>query len=83
MNELFILTIVDTNNVGFNPKDVEVFPNYESAEARMTELYNEECERQGLDPNATDDFDQMNGEWYAYCHGVYWDIFVKSVGVID
>ena len=40
--KIYILTIVDLQNVGFNPKDVEVFTDSTKANERMKELYLEQ-----------------------------------------
>lgn len=37
--KIYILTFVDLNNVGYNPKDVEVFKTREEAVKRMIDDY--------------------------------------------
>lgn len=81
--EIYILATVNTNNYGFNTKDVEVYSSYDDAQRRMEELYREECKERGVEPV---EYDDIRGNatnyldcWYAYCHGVYWDIFHRII----
>lgn len=81
--KIYILTIVDLERVGFNPKDVEVFTDADKANERMKELYLEQCERYGIKEPFNEDamgFDYGYGEGsYAYTTDHYFDIFAKEV----
>lgn len=79
--KIYILTIVDLQNVGFNPKDVEVFTDSTKANERMKELYLEQCERYGHEhPFESDDISYGYGEGsYAYTTDHYFDIFEKEI----
>lgn len=81
--EIYILAIVDTNHYGLNTKDVEIYPTYDDAQHRMEELYRKECKEQGVEPaeygSANGNASNYLDSWYAYCHGMYWDIFQRNV----
>lgn len=83
--KIYVLTIVDLRNVGFNAKDVEVFTDKGKASARMYQLYNDFAKDYGIE----DPFDgeggityDFNAEGYAYVFGEYYlDIFEKEIEV--
>jgi hypothetical protein len=80
--KIYVLTIVDLERVGFNPKDVEVYTDMDSAVASMRKQYLEAFEKwgNGKDPDAQDDSDYQFTNHYAYIFGEhYWDIFEKEV----
>lgn len=83
--KLHILTIVDLDNVGYTPKDVEVFHSREELNKRMTELYLNACEKRGIEEpfNTDETIDYGYCEYsYAYIFGYcYFDAFVKEVSV--
>lgn len=78
MAKIYILTFVDLNNVGYNPKDVEVFKTREAAVSRMVEDYKSKGgEDIGTEP---DYLNYCDGYSYAYTEGgYYWDIFEKEI----
>ena len=81
--KIYILTIVDLENVGFNPKDVEVFTDYTKANERMKELYLEQCKKYGIAEPFNEgamgcDYGYGEGS-YAYTTDHYFDIFEKEI----
>lgn len=84
MNKIFILTIVDLDNVGYQTKDVELFSNKETATERMRKLYLEDCKHWGIkDPYDKDTLFHGFSDDYAYIFGEsYYDIFEKEIGIV-
>ena len=87
MNKIYILTIVDLDGYGYNPKDVEVFPTEEMATERMRELYLKDCKKWGIENPYDDDSDGLMHQFcegaYAYIFGEhYYDIFEKEIGIV-
>lgn len=82
--KIYILTITDLRDYGYQCKDVEVFTDEPSATERMTELYLnafKECYGDSdADPFEENVMDyQLTGR-YAYVFGEYYfDIFEKEV----
>ena len=83
MKKIYILTINDIRNTGYNCKDVEVFTEKKNATARMRELYlkaykdvfgdeGDPYEQDSMDYQYTKDFAFVFGEYYL-------DIFEKEV----
>ena len=85
MKKIYILTINDLNNVGYNCKDVEVFANKEDATERMRELYLDafnNCwgNNENEDPYDKNTMDYQFADNFAYIFGEYYlDIFEKEV----
>lgn len=70
--KIFVLTIVDLRNVGYCPKDVELFATREEAGKRMRELYAEYAEKAQIETP----FDGVNNIDYCYeenCYASVWD----------
>lgn len=76
--KIYILTFVDLNNVGYNPKGVEVFKTREEAVKRMVDAFKA---KGGKNINtATMIDDNCDNYSYAYIFGeYYWDIFEKEI----
>lgn len=76
--KIYILTFVDVNNVGYNPKYVEVFKTREEAVKRMIKDY---IAKEGGTVNPERDYpNYCDGHSYAYIgFDYYWDIFEKEI----
>lgn len=82
--KIFVLTIIDLHDVGYCPKDVEVFNSREEAGKRMRELYIDYATKAGIetpfDGEHTIDY-QFTEDCYAsvwdWC---YLDIWEKEIG---
>ena len=84
MRKIFVLVLVDLDNVGYNAKSVDVFPNVECANAEMKKQYLEKCKEELIDnPMNQNSMDyQFSENMYAYIFGkYYWDIFEKEIDI--
>lgn len=81
--KIYILTIIDLRDVGYNCKDVKVYTDKASATEEMRKQYLEkfkELRDADEDPYAPDTMDYQFEPSYAYLFGeYYWDIFEKEI----
>jgi len=81
--KIYVLSIIDLENVGYSTKDVEVYTNKEEATESMRKQYLKTCEEWGIDdPYEDDNMDHSFTSNYAFIFGEhYWDIFEKEITI--
>lgn len=78
--KIYVLTIVDTQNYGFNPQDVEVYTDIKKANERMKSLYLARCKEEGIEtPYEGDSMYGITEDCYAFVNWWYVDIFEREV----
>ena len=81
MKKIYILVVVDVNNVGYNAKDAIPFNTMEEAHDAMEKIYLDACEKAGIEtPYEKGSMDYCIDWNYAYIFsGIYLDIFEKEI----
>lgn len=84
MKKIYILTINDLHNVGYQTKDIEVFTDKPSATERMKELFVKAFkEIYGEDEDPFDESNTIDHQFtgdFAFIFGEYYlDIFEKEI----
>lgn len=70
--KIFVLTIIDLQDVGYCPKDVEVFTTREDAGKRMRELYIKYAEKAKIE-NPFDGQHTIDYQFAEDCYASVWD----------